>query len=409
MVKSMNVLSICDNGDVLSILSIVKVAITIIRIVVPIILILSLMITYMNAVKEKDTDLLTKANKSAIPKIIAALLVFFIPTFVHMIGMIAGEESYLRCFNTATVSNINAAYESAARAALDRVKETKTQIDYNIALSKISKVRDAAVKAELLAELESIEINTSLGASLNISTSFERYDDNKYSSLSGYYLYIPKDATENMPLVAVFPPNSISYTSIKGMVEAKDLSNFKAFIYIPTINSSARSDWNTNNSTDAVSKIKDLINEYKLDSSRISLTAFSSSGYYIYWTANKYRIFSAIAPISSGLSFDTITSNYEDWSYLKTLPMKGYGEKGGATTENGRNCTGVGTVDWSAKTAMCSVVEGLGKCSDCLSNCSSFTYLPNVCHGEIGDYVFNIDKNNNNISDILEWMIEQKK
>jgi hypothetical protein len=107
------------------------------------------------------------------------------------------------------------------------------------------------------------------------------------------------------------------------------------------------------------------------------------------------------------MTIDTIKT-YKDWEYLKSLPMKGYGEKGGATTESGRSCSSVGTVQWSAKYAMCSAFEGLGKCSDC-NNCSNFTYLPEVCHGEITKYVFNIDSNNNNVADILEWMISQTK
>ena len=211
-----------------------------------------------------------------------------------------------------------------------------------------------------------------------------------------------------MPLIVRFPPNRLSGPSLKSIAEGTHLENLKAFIYIPLIASSERKDWNTSASKSAVSKIKDLIKEYKLDENRVSLTAFSSSGWYIYWTANEYRIFSSIVPISSGMGIDTIKSSYKDWEYLKTLPMKGYGEKGGNYTEGGKNCQNVGTVGWSAKRAMCSVFEGLGKCSDC-TKCEYFTYLPEVCHGEIVKYVFNLDENHNNISDVMEWMISQKK
>ena len=74
----MSIMSICDNVDVLSVLRIVKIVITIIKIVVPILLILSLSFKYLSAVKSNDSDLLAKANKSAITVIIAAILVFFI-------------------------------------------------------------------------------------------------------------------------------------------------------------------------------------------------------------------------------------------------------------------------------------------------------------------------------------------
>ena len=458
----MNLLSICDNGDILSIMRIIKIAILIIRIIVPILLIVSLALNYMNAVKSNDADMLSKANKSSIPKIIAAILVFMIPTFVHLLANLIGDDSYVHCIDIATVENINSAFETSARTSIKRAKETLTTIDYNAALSQINKIKDQDIRNALLSELESIkeytdinqsinklkqkydeklynevldkinsikdetikqkllkllsEVNktqddtstpTSYGDPLNVESSFKKVNDNTYPGLSGYYLYIPKNATENMPLVVIFPPNSLSGANMKSIAEAKSLDNFKGFIYIPLIASSERKDWNTSLSNAAVKKINDLVSEYKLDSSRISLTAFSSSGWYIYQTANDHRIFSAIAPISSGMGIDTIKNYYKDWEYLKTLPMKGYGEKGGPTTESGRSCANK-TVSWSAKNAMCSVFEGLGKCSDC-TNCEYFTYLPEVCHGEIGQYVFSIDNNNNNISDILEWMISQRK
>ena len=147
-----------------------------------------------------------------------------------------------------------------------------------------------------------------------------KYNDNTYSTLGGYYLYIPKNATENMPLIVIFPPNSLSGKVMKNVAETLSLDNLKAFIYIPLIASSERKDWNTSASKSAVKKIKDLVNEYKLDENRISLTAFSSSGYYIYYTANEYRIFSSIVPISSGMNIDKIRGNflnkYEDKDFI---------------------------------------------------------------------------------------------
>lgn len=475
------ILDICENPTVLEIMRIVKIAVTIIRIVVPIILILSLMIGYTRAISSKDTDLLAKANKAAVAKAIAAILVFFIPTFVNIVVNIASgdNESYVSCINLATSENISAAYSNMAQKYLDQTKSSLSESDYNMALSYINKIDNESTKNKMLSELNDIkkyidiakeidelkqsysaskynellnkinnisdntykqkllkmlkEVPTetstggssggssggsaattggssggsgaTTGGSLNIDSAFKEFKDTKYSLFKGYYLYIPKNATENMPLVVMFPPNSLSGANMANIAQTKSLDNFRGFIYIPLLASSTRQDWTTSASTQAVKKIQDLITEYHLNQNKISLTAFSSSGWYIYWTANTYRIFSAIAPISSGMGIDTIKKYYNDWEYLKTLPMKGYGEKGGATTASGRSCAGK-TVNWSAKTAMCSTFEGLGKCSDCL-NCANFTYMSESCHGEMGNHVFSIDENNNNISDILEWMIAQ--
>ena len=440
-------LNVCDNPTVLEVMRIVKIILTIIRIVVPLILIISLMIGYTKAVANKDADALSKANKTAVAKVIAAILVFFIPTFVNIIGHITGETSYLSCINIASSESISESYKTMAQSYLNRAKTSLSLADYNNALNYVNKIKDESTKESLLNELNTIkqyvdiasEINNlkqnydankyneiknkinniadptikkkltdminsiSTGAPLNVQSSFNQYNDTTYPIFKGYYLYIPKNATTNMPLIVMFPPNSLSGPSMKQIAQTKSLDNLQAFIYIPLLASSERKDWNMSASDAAVKKIKDLIKQYQLDENRISLTAFSSSGYYIYLTANNYRIFSAIAPISSSLGIDKI-KGYNDWTYLKSLPMKGYGEKGGATTATGKSCANK-TVSWSAVTAMCGVFEGLGKCSDC-QNCSAFTYMKDSCHGDMGKDVFGIDNNNNNI---YEWMISQRK
>lgn len=444
------ILKICDNGDLLNILRIIRIIIIIIKIVVPIILIVTGMLDFASAAKEGETS---KVFSIFTKRVIASLLIFFIPTFVGLIADAVSYDSdnYLSCISNATEEGVKQAYTNNSRQLINIAKKTLNYSDYQIALTSINKLSDANEKNQLLNELnkikryielkqEILELNknydsdkyakiyseiqkitdadvkktltkllktqSETGPKLNVESSFKKYNDSTYPIFSGYYLYIPKNATENMPLIVVFPPNSLSGPSMKNIVESKSLDNLKAFIYIPLIAGSERRDWNTSASANAVKKINDLVKEYKINEKKISLTAFSSSGYYIYWTANEYRIFSAIAPISSGMNIEKI-KNYKDWTYLKTLPMKGYGEKGGPTTASGRSCANK-TVGWSAKTAMCGVFEGLGKCSSCTS-CDAFTYLPEVCHGEIGSYVFSIDDNKNGISDIMEWMISQTK
>ena len=447
----MYILSVCSSPEVLKVIMIVKTVITIIRIVVPILLLISVSLNYLNAIRNNDSDALEKANKMTIIKVIAAILVFFIPTFVNIIGNITGEKSYLSCFDVATKEGISAAYEENARQYINKAKTTYSQSDYEFAKNYISNIDDQIKQQELLQELEIvktvIDIKTEInnlsknydyqkylelekkinslsdetikkdlakqlekvygGQPLNIASSFNKYNDTKYSPLIGYYLYIPKNATTNMPLIVMMPPNSSAAPSMVSAANTLSLENLRAFIYIPIeAGGSSIQQWNMSASNASVKKIKDLIKEYQLDENRISLTAFSSSGWYIYQTANNHRIFAAIAPVSSGMGITSI-KNYNDWEYLKTLPMKGYGEKGGATTETGRSCAGK-TVGWSAKTAMCSTFEGLGKCNNCLS-CEYFTYMKDSCHGEMGNHVFKIDENNNGISDIFEWMISQRK
>ena len=63
------ILDVCASPEVLEVLQIVKTVLLIIRIAVPLMLILSLSLTYMHGVRDNDQDLIQKANKHAISKI----------------------------------------------------------------------------------------------------------------------------------------------------------------------------------------------------------------------------------------------------------------------------------------------------------------------------------------------------
>ena len=148
-------LNVCDNPTVLEVMRIVKIILTIIRIVVPLILIISLMIGYTKAVANKDADALSKANKTAVAKVIAAILVFFIPTFVNIIGHITGETSYLSCINIASSESISESYKTMAQSYLNRAKTSLSLADYNNALNYVNKII-AFVEASTMRLIEAI-------------------------------------------------------------------------------------------------------------------------------------------------------------------------------------------------------------------------------------------------------------
>ena len=154
----MYLLDVCDNGDILSVLYIIKIALTVIRIAVPIILLVSLSLNYLSAVRSNDKDAIIKANKSTVMKVIAAILVFFIPTFVSLIGEVAdpGNKTYIACLDAATPENISNAYRVQAEHYIDAAKESLKRSDYQLALTYISKVTNELDRAELEKELKEI-------------------------------------------------------------------------------------------------------------------------------------------------------------------------------------------------------------------------------------------------------------
>lgn len=122
------ILNICDNGDVLSVMRIVNITVLIIKIAIPIILILSLSINYLKAVYTSDNDALVKANKQAVNKMIAAILIFFIPTFVNVLVKLGSSENgYSNCLTNATEEKISEAYVNQAQNTVDYAKNNKTR------------------------------------------------------------------------------------------------------------------------------------------------------------------------------------------------------------------------------------------------------------------------------------------
>ena len=83
MVNSM-ILTFCENSTVLEVMRVIKILIRIITIVVPIILIISSMIMFTREMAGGKDDLVSDGLKNFATKLIAAVLIFLIPTFVNI-------------------------------------------------------------------------------------------------------------------------------------------------------------------------------------------------------------------------------------------------------------------------------------------------------------------------------------
>ncbi len=154
----MVLMDICENADILSVIRIVNIVINIIKVIVPIILIVSLMLDYMNAVKDNDSDALAKAGRASVSKLIAVSLIFLIPSFVSLIADISSaNKSYLSCLSNATSENIESIRVSDAKIYLGIAKNSLKRNDYNQAMLMINKVKSESEKNSLLVELKEID------------------------------------------------------------------------------------------------------------------------------------------------------------------------------------------------------------------------------------------------------------
>ena len=117
--------------------------ILIIKIAVPILLILTAMITLMKTIKAGNEDLLAKAKKQLVNNCIAAIVVFLVPTIVNVIVKTNGvENGYKDCLTSATIEGITYAYITTADTLVAKAEETKTYNDYYVAVNALSKIKD---------------------------------------------------------------------------------------------------------------------------------------------------------------------------------------------------------------------------------------------------------------------------
>ena len=122
------ILGVCDSAEVLKTMRIVKIVINFIRIIVPIILIITSMMTFTKAITNSDNK---KALNIFIKKIVAALAIFLVPTFVGIILKLVDQNKiYYSCFENATKEGIDNAYVEIASKYLSTAKETLNEYDY---------------------------------------------------------------------------------------------------------------------------------------------------------------------------------------------------------------------------------------------------------------------------------------
>ena len=144
------ILSICDNANVLQIMRIVKILIRIICIVAPIIMIVSSMISILGEMKDGKDEMMSNISKKIVSKTIAVILIFMIPTFVHIIANLFGDDSYIGCLNIATKEGIREAKHKTVNNLIGVASKTLTLSDYNAALNEVYKLKPDERESYLL-------------------------------------------------------------------------------------------------------------------------------------------------------------------------------------------------------------------------------------------------------------------
>ena len=152
------ILNICDNPSVLEVIRIINMVILIVKIAVPILLILTGMITLMKTIKVADDVLLAKAKKQLISNAVAAIVIFLIPTLVNVLVKVSDTNNqYKDCLYSANFDGINQKYYENAETAVSKAESTKTYNDYYEALSKVNEVKDAEQRKSFMNRLDTVK------------------------------------------------------------------------------------------------------------------------------------------------------------------------------------------------------------------------------------------------------------
>ena len=138
------VMSLCGTAEVLNVIRIIKTFITIIKIAVPILLIVSAMITYLKAVTTGD---LKKSNKSLVNQALAGVIIFLVPTVVSVIINVAWTDSEVnQCLVNATSENIEKVRIEHTNDLIDRLENNFNIANYYSFLSYSKKIKDTNSK-----------------------------------------------------------------------------------------------------------------------------------------------------------------------------------------------------------------------------------------------------------------------
>ena len=152
----MLVMSICSVPEVLEVMRIINMVILIIKIVVPILLILTGMITLMKTINVGNDDLLAKAKKQLVSNCIAAIVIFLIPTLVNVIVKVSDTDNQYRDCLYADTEIINNAYSNKAETLVSTAESSKTYNDYYAAKDAVSKIKDGNERASLEERLDAL-------------------------------------------------------------------------------------------------------------------------------------------------------------------------------------------------------------------------------------------------------------
>ena len=147
---------LCSEPFVLEIMRIVNTVISLLRIIVPLILIIIIMIKVGKGITEGEEEL-NKAIKGSISKFIAAILIFFVPTIVVTIfNLTLPNSEFLDCLTVKTKEEISQIYLKRETELVAKAEETMEEEDYDAAYGYLNHIKDDKEKENFRNRLNAV-------------------------------------------------------------------------------------------------------------------------------------------------------------------------------------------------------------------------------------------------------------
>lgn len=394
------ILSICNDPKTMEIINIVIKIINVLKIVIPIILLFVLMIRFAKASLSKSEEEVNKIEKSVVPNIVAAMLIFLIPTAINLIVEISfPDNEFSACFVETSSEKIEAAYIMKMEKLLSKADESLNINDYVSARNYLENITNEKEFKEYEEQLEKIKEKIdkvrkqneyAKNGYLDIDFGSCKFNGEKLNGMR-YIICVPEYmGTQSIPMIVWLhgsEERGVDFDTHKGRGfprivrdwSSTGLKNIPAIIVAPII-PNTYSDWSTESVLVGVKNIMDsVIEKYNVNTDKISLIGHSLGGAGTYYLASTYQdYFSSIVMMSS----PKIDYKEEHIDYFRTIPIKGFCEE---------------TNPVKFKDKMVDFFNKINKSDDL----KTFNYS----HGEIPAKVVLEDSNKDQISDIIYWML----
>ena len=376
----------CTNPNLLQLIYLLKLVIRIMVILLPIFIIIKSSIdTYKAVVSNKPQDELKENFKKMARRVIAAVIIFFIPTIVsYAANEFLDEDDISACFTNANLDKIEELKAEREEQRLEQVEQEKEELDQ--AVQENYQEQQEAIQEKEEQEQQQQQQNQNNGSSgstynpgaesLPVSPAVGMNAKTFTGSKKINYWELVPENISSSPALVIFlhgsgecgSMSSMTSVSFPKFMKEGYMSGYDAIFIAPN---TASCSW-TSDSTVVKELIDDTVAKYNVNPNKIIITGHSLGGNGAYHMVAKYPgFFSAAVPVS-GCPYDSATA------YTST-PIRSYigSQEGGYRSCNVNKVTEINNAGGNVE----------------------FIEVPNASHSS----VVNIYKD----SEIINWMLNQ--